>query len=198
MDAVSVRLNEVAEVSTGVAALNSTTGMHCYSLFQPNNFSDSGMACDLRQMYCENAISEQQQLHSGDILVKRLNPSYVYIVTAEDTPAVASTNLLVIRPGVQVFPPYLGYLLEQKETLSQIEHITGSAAAIKAISVKKLESLTIPIVAMDLQNKIGALWQLGKKRKQLLQQYSDENDRIISALSNLVLYNGGKNNGHSF
>ena len=83
-------------------------------------------------------ISEKQRLMIGDILVKRLNPSFVHVVALESVGMVASQNLLVVRPVGEVDPYYLGYLLEQKEILGQIEHVTGSAAAIKAISVKKL------------------------------------------------------------
>ena len=105
---------------------------------------------------------------------------------------VASQNLLVVRPDGDVDPHYLGYLLEQKEILGQVEHVTGSAAAIKAVSVKKLAGITIPIIPMIEQQKVGAIWKLSRQRKQLLNKYMAENDRLVSMLASKIISGGGK------
>ena len=105
---------------------------------------------------------------------------------------VASQNLLVVRPGGDVDPYYLGYLLEQKEILGQVEHVTGSASAIKAVSVKKLAGITIPIIPMAEQRKVGAIWKLSRQRKQLLNKYMAENDRLVSMLASKIISGGGK------
>ena len=104
---------------------------------------------------------------------------------------VASQNLLVVRPGSEVDPFYLGYLLEQKEIMGQVEHVTGSAAAIKAISVKKLAGITIPVIPMADQRKVGEIWKLSRKRKQLLNNYMAESDRLVSMLASKIISGGG-------
>ena len=128
----------------------------------------------------------------GDILVKRLNPSFVHVVDLETVGMVASQNLLVVRPGGDVDPHYLGYLLELKEILGQVEHVTGSTAAIKAVSVKKLAGITIPIIPIVEQQKVGAIWKLSRQRKQLLNKYMAENDRLVSMLASKIISGGGK------
>ena len=124
-------------------------------------------------------------------LVKRLNPSFVHVVALESVGMVASQNLLVVRPSAEIDPYYLGYLLEQKEVLGQVEHVTGSAAAIKAISVKKLAAITIPIISIAEQRKIGEIWKLSRKRKELLNEYMAENDRLVSMLASKIISGGG-------
>ena len=187
---VERQLGEVAEVMTGMAGFG-TGGEYRYKVVQPNNFSDTGIMGMVEQQKRNDEISEKQRLMIGDILVKRLNPSFVHVVALESVGMVASQNLLVVRPVGEVDPYYLGYLLEQKEILGQIEYVTGSAAAIKAISVKKLEAIAIPIVPIAEQRKVGEIWKLSRKRKELLNEYIAENDRLVSMLASKIISGGG-------
>ena len=164
---VERQLGEVAEVMTGMAGFG-TGGEYRYKVVQPNNFSDTGIMGMVEQQKRNDEISEKQRLMIGDILVKRLNPSFVHVVALESVGMVASQNLL-----------------------GQIEHVTGSAAAIKAISVKKLAAIAIPIVPIAEQRKVGEIWKLSRKRKELLNEYIAENDRLVSMLASKIISGGG-------
>lgn len=183
-------LGEVAEVMAGVTGFG-TVGNYRYRVVQPNSFSDTGVMDTVEPQNRSDEISEKQRLAIGDILVKRLNPSFVHVVALESAGTVASQNLLVVRPSVEIDPYYLGYLLEQKEVLGQVEHVTGSTAAIKAISVKKLAAITIPIISIAEQRKVGEIWKLSRKRKELLNEYMAENDRLVSMLASKIISGGG-------
>ena len=183
-------LGEVAEVMAGMTGFG-TAGNYCYRVVQPNSFSDTGIMDTVEQQKRSDEISDKQRLAIGDILVKRLNPSFVHVVALESVGMVASQNLLVVRPSTEIDPYYLGYLLEQKEVLGQVEHVTGSAAAIKAISVKKLAAITIPIIPIAEQRKVGQIWKLSRKRKELLNEYMAENDRLVSMLASKIISGGG-------
>ena len=183
-------LGEVAEVMAGMTGFG-TVGNYCYRVVQPNSFSDTGIMDTVEQQKRSDEISDKQRLAIGDILVKRLNPSFVHVVALESVGMVASQNLLVVRPSAEIDPYYLGYLLEQKEVLGQVEHVTGSAAAIKAISVKKLAAITIPIIPIAEQRKVGQIWKLSRKRKELLNEYMAENDRLVSMLASKIISGGG-------
>lgn len=183
-------LGEVAEVMAGMTGFG-TVGNYCYRVVQPNSFSDTGIMDTVEQQKRSDEISDKQRLAIGDILVKRLNPSFVHVVALESVGMVASQNLLVVRPSTEIDPYYLGYLLEQKEVLGQVEHVTGSAAAIKAISVKKLAAITIPIIPIAEQRKVGQIWKLSRKRKKLLNEYMAENDRLVSMLASKIISGGG-------
>ncbi|MBR2612477.1 MAG: restriction endonuclease subunit S [Clostridia bacterium] len=184
------RLGDIAEIIAGVAGFGDE-GAYCYRFVQPNSFNNTGFMNDVIIQYRSDEISEKLLLSSGDILVKRLNPSFVHVVAEDSVGMAASQNLLVVRPSGEVDPFYLGYLLEQKEIIGQVEHVTGSAAAIKAVSVKKLADIIVPIIPLEQQRKVGEIWKLSRKRKQLLNEYMEENDRLVSMLASQIINGGG-------
>ena len=190
MISVEKRLGDIAEIMAGIPGFTDK-GKFKYRVVQPNSFTDTGEMNAVEVQKRDDEISERQLLTSGDILVKRLNPSFVHVVTIESVGMAVSQNLLVVRPGNEVDPYYLGYLLEQKEILGQVEHVTGSAAAIKAVSVKKLAGIAIPVIPLPAQREVGAIWKLSRKRKQLLNEYMAENDRLVSLLASQIINGGG-------
>ena len=183
-------LGDIAEIMAGVTGFVDK-GKYQYKVVQPNSFADTGTIGTVEMQERSDEIPKKQLLTSGDILVKRLNPSFVHVVTLESLGMVASQNLLVVRPGPEVDPFYLGYLLEQKEILGQVEYVTGSKAAIKAISIKKLAEIVIPVVPIVDQRRVGEVWKLSRKRKQLLNDYIAENDRLVSMLASKIISSGG-------
>ena len=190
VDSTEKRLGDVAEIMAGLTGF-SDKGKYRYNVVQPNSFTDTGLMNEADVQRRGDELADKQLLSVGDILVKRLNPSFVHVVTLESVGLVASQNLLVVRPGQEIDPDYLGYLLEQKDILGQVEHVTGSAAAIKAVSVKKLAGITIPVISLAEQRKVGAIWKLSRKRKQLLNEYMTENDRLVSLLASQIINGGG-------
>ena len=187
---IEKRLGDIAEIMAGVPGF-ADKGKYKYKVVQPNSFTDTGAMNAVETQKRGDEISQRQLLTSGDILVKRLNPSFVHVVTLESAGMAVSQNLLVVRPGNEVDPYYLGYLLEQKEILGQVEHVTGSAAAIKAISIKKLADIMVPIIPLTDQRKVGEVWKLSRKRKQLLNDYMAESDRLVSMLASKIISGGG-------
>lgn len=187
---IEKRLGDIAEIMAGIPGF-ADKGRYRYKVVQPNSFTDTGEMNAVETQKRGDEISERQLLTSGDILVKRLNPSFVHVVTLESAGMAVSQNLLVVRPGNEVDPYYLGYLLEQKEILGQVEHVTGSAAAIKAISIKKLADIMIPVIPIADQRKVGEVWKLSRKRKQLLNDYMAESDRLVSMLASIIISGGG-------
>ena len=190
VESTEKRLGDVAEIMAGLTGF-SDKGKYRYNVVQPNSFTDTGLMNEADVQRRGDELADKQLLSVGDILVKRLNPSFVHVVTLESVGMVASQNILVVRPGAEIDPDYLGYLLEQKEILGQVEHVTGSAAAIKAVSVKKLAGITIPVISLAEQRKVGAIWKLSRKRKQLLNEYMTENDRLVSLLASQIINGGG-------
>lgn len=191
MASVEKRLGDVAEIMVGMTGFVDS-GKYRYRVVQPNSFNDMGAMSTADVQWRNDEIAEKQMLSVGDILVKRLNPSFVHVVGLDSVGMVASQNILVVRPNDDIDPSYLGYLLEQKDVIGQVEHVTGSAAAIKAVSVKKLAGITIPVIPISEQRKVGAIWELSRRRKQLLNEYMTENDRLISLLASNIINGGGK------
>lgn len=184
------RLGDIAEIMAGIAGF-ADKGQYRYGVVLPNSFSGTGMMNTVDIQWRNDKIADKQLLSVGDILVKRLNPSFVHVIALESVGMAASQNLLVVRPGAEIDPAYLGYLLEQKEILGQVEYVTGSATAIKAISVKKLAGIMVPVIPIAAQRKVGAIWKLSRKRKQLLDEYIAENDKLVSLLASQIMNGGG-------
>lgn len=185
------KLGAVSEILAGVTGLGES-GAYAYRVIQPNSFTDTGVLDTLEIQSRKDAISPQLTLRTGDILVKRLNPSFVYVVSDSEAGAVSSQNLLVVRPGPEIDPQFLACLLEQKDVIGQIEHVSGTAAAIKAISQKKLAEIQIPIVPLAEQRKLGEIWRIARTRKALLREYITENDRLVSLLVSKITTGGGE------
>ena len=73
-------LGEVAEVMAGMTGLGDV-GNYRYGVVQPNSFSDTGTIGAVEWQKRNDEVSEKQKLMVGDILVKRLNPSFVHALT---------------------------------------------------------------------------------------------------------------------
>ena len=184
------RLGDIAEIIAGCTGF-AEKGTYTYRVVQPNSFDETGVMGNVDTQRRNDEIAPKLLLASGDILVKRLNPSFVHVVSDESIGMAVSQNLLVVRPHDDIDPYYLGYLLEQKETIGQVEHVTGSSAAIKAVSIKKLADIKVPIVPPEHQRKVGEIWKLSRKRKQLLNKYMEENDRLVFMLASKIISGGG-------
>ena len=184
------KLGTIAEILAGATGLGEN-GEYIYRVIQPNSFSETGMLDELEIQSRKDAVSQQLTLQTGDILIKRLNSSFVYVVSKNEAGAIASQNLLIVRPGKEIDPLYLACLLEQKEIIGQVEHVSGTSAAIKAISQKKLAEITIPVIPMKAQKKVGVIWQLTRKRKALLKEYIADNDKLVSMLVSRITTGGG-------
>lgn len=185
------KLGAVADILAGVNGLGER-GLYTFKVIQPNSFSDTGTLDEYENQSRKDAVRQDLKLRPGDILVKRLNPSFVYVVSDKEIGAIASQNLLIVRPGLELDPLYLACLMEQKEVIGQVEHVSGTAAAIKAISQKKLAEITIPLIPIAEQRKLGKIWLLVRKRKELLREYMAENDKLISVLVSKIIAGGGE------
>lgn len=185
------KLGAVADILAGVNGLGER-GLYTFKVIQPNSFSDTGTLDEYENQSRKDAVRQDLKLRPGDILVKRLNPSFVYVVSDKEIGAIASQNLLIVRPGQELDPLYLACLMEQKEVIGQVEHVSGTAAAIKAISQKKLAEITIPLIPIAEQRKLGKIWLLVRKRKELLREYMAENDKLISVLVSKIIAGGGE------
>lgn len=191
MNSTKKYLGEMAEIFAGISGLGDS-GEFAFKVIQPNSFSDLGAIESIETQYHKEDIGKKLSLQAGDILVKRLNPSYVFVVSDDEAGAVASQNLLVVRPGPEIDPLYLACMLEQKEVISQVEHVSGTSAAIKAVSQKKLAEIMIPFIPLSDQKRLGEVWRLARKRKALLREYIEENDKLVSMLVLKITTCGGK------
>lgn len=193
----SVCLQEIAEIIAGYTDLSAEESGYRYTVLQANSFSDTDALASLQGMYRSKAAAEIALVKSGDVLVKRLNPNFSFVVRNLPEQTVATQSLFIIRPNDRILPEYLAYLLEQKEVLSQIEHISGSGLAIRAVTKDKLSNAEIQIIPPEQQHAIGQLWILAKKRRRLLAEYTREYERFVSLFLKKAINGGGNEYGNT-
>lgn len=184
-------LGSLADIYAGASGAGDS-GEYACKVIQPNSFSDLGVLESFEIQYHKEETVRKLSLSAGDILVKRLNPSYVFVVSEDEAGAIASQNLLIVRPGPEIDPLYLACLLEQKEVIGQVEHFSGTSAVIKAISQKKLAEIMVPFIPMAEQKCLGEVWRISRKRKALLREYIAENDKLVSMLVSRIITGGGE------
>lgn len=184
------KLGAIAEIIPGLTGFEAE-GPFKYQVIQPNNLTDTGALEGVTSQFRADPLPEKQQLIPGDILIKRLNPSFVYQIQVSNAGLTFSQNMFAVRPREEIDSSYLAFLLEQPDVLGEIMHVTGKATVVKAISAKMLNDVEVPVPSMEAQQKIGKMWELFRKRRQLLREYLTENEKMESYLASKILYDGG-------
>ncbi len=178
------KLSDIANIIAGVHedkyAPENNSIEYCY--IQPNHLLEDGSIQSATTILKKEKIQPNQLVRNGDVLIKRLNHNMALVVSNITKPTIVSINLFIIRPNKEVVPEYLACLLERAGVLSQIEHISGTSASIKAISAKKLADVRIPIIPIEKQKALGQIWYLTKQKKKLLQNYMQESENFLSAI----------------
>ena len=176
-------LHEIAAIVTGVTDETETMGGEKYFCFQPNSFNEFGEVMPLQTIRRKEPVEGKQLVRVGDVLIKRLNPNYPFLVHYDMPGTVVSTNLFIVRPAPEIYPAYLAFLLEHTGVLAQIEHLSGSTSTIKAVSAKKLMDITLQLVPAKNQKPLGDLWWLAKRWKKLLRDYITASDHLLSIIA---------------
>lgn len=137
---------------------------------------------------------ENWLLHKGDIVIKRITPTFVNYVDAIDMNTYCGNNLIIVTPSRTVDGRYLAMILNEQIRSFSKESSVG--AVMKSISKSDLEAMSIPYPDTKIQKKIGLLWyngiELKKKRTRLAEL---ENITMNYSINKAIKMLGGKENG---
>lgn len=185
------KLGEIANILNGIPdsrrheLVNNATVI-TYNFIQPNHL---GLFNDIQsnsKIQRQTPVEDSYIIRKNDILLKRLNPDTVTLISEEMPNTTFSSNLFVIRVFKDYFPAYIACLLETQGIALLNSNIVGSVTAIKSISAKALAALQVPVIEFRKQKVIGQMWLLYKKRKTLLSNLILEDQRLMTAIINNI------------
>ncbi len=190
---MNVKLKDVADIKFCLTGnQKEKSEMQIKWLTSPNLTEDNtvdGFTEDDRYV-----ADESVRISKGDIVIKRISPSYVNYIDSIDDDIYAGNNLILIKQRDNVDSKYLAYILNDN-----IKKIADASigATIPAIGRAELEGLNIPLLPLDKQVSLGALWysniELKKLRRRLTELEVIKTKYIIdNYLRNNI---GGKENG---
>lgn len=130
---------------------------------------------------------------AGDVLVAARGTKFkAALAGTEVSGAIAAANLITVRPGKELYPPFLAAYLTsaagEKQVLARAKATTASQLL---INVSDIEELEIPLPPLEVQKKIGDLWQELKAQQKRYNEAANlcskiSNQIITDAISNLV------------
>ena len=99
-------------------------------------------------------IDETTKISNGDIIIKRIMPSFVNYIDNIDEDVYATGNLIIIK-AISVDAKYLACILNKS-----IRRLTQSlsGATVPAVGRSDLEALQVPIISEEKQKAIGEIW----------------------------------------
>ncbi|MCL2772146.1 MAG: hypothetical protein FWD71_02250 [Oscillospiraceae bacterium] len=128
--------------------------------------------------------NDKLSVYSGDIIIKRINPTYVNYIASELKNIYVYNNLIIVKPR-NINSKYLACILNNKiEALG----IKSSVGAIKAtVNRLELENLPIPVCPESKQELIGELWLKSMMKKKMRLRLAElENIRELAVINKLI------------
>lgn len=140
------------------------------------------------------APEKEWLLHAGDIVIKRITPSFVNYIDTVNSDLYCGNNLIIVTPRPSVNGKYLAMVLN--EAVGTISKESSVGAVMQSISKGDLEAFEVPLPELQKQLQIGELWflsvEIKKKKKRLIEL---ENTRTNYLIKKSIHKSGGINNG---
>lgn len=138
--------------------------------------------------YCPDS---EMKINFGDIVIKRITPTYVNYISGISDDLYAGNNLIIVTAKENIYPKYLAAILNEKMSAFSTE--TSVGAVMKSISRPDLEAMTIPVIAYEKQIAAGNLWFDNIECKKMKERLAElEYSMINHKIRHLVSFGGGK------
>lgn len=181
-----VPLGEVASILPGLFPQETRTAEPIvYPAVLPQQLTGLGIIGEFGEVRRDAPCAPAQILRSGDLLLRRLNPEFVVCFEETGASVVPSANVYVIRPRDGLDSSFLEFLFRNPDFLTRSLRLGGMKTT-TAITVAQLSDCLIPLPTMDVQREIGGFWKLAQKRKRLLSQFIEENERLLNAIGTRI------------
>lgn len=189
-----IRLADVAEIKFCAISPGRTKSQETPTrwLACANFLRNNTIVYDTTETYY--APEKEFLIKTGDIVVKRITPTFVNYIDDMPDNIYAGNNLIVISPKQEMYSKYIAMLLNEKiQTLSESSSV---GAVMKSVSRPHLDDFTIPLIPYEKQVLVGDLWyggiELEKMRIRLAELESIKRNYQIKKYVETF---GGRKNG---
>lgn len=123
-------------------------------------------------------------LNYNDIVVKRINPLFVNLISSKEQELYASTNLIIIRVKDYYEPKFIAYLLEKNIGKLYQESVGSVMPAISRKSIIEFDIGSPP--PTEVQKAIGELCWLQKEKKKCMEKLCELETKLLQQRLNRI------------
>jgi restriction endonuclease S subunit len=177
------KLKDIAEIKFCLSVTSKVEFQDKRRIVTPSSFLENNVLVGIVEDD-KLKISDDMKISKGDIVIKRIGPSFVNYIECIDDDVYAGGNLIIVR-AKEVNEKYLAFVLNEN-----VKKIIASLVGTKipAIGRNDLEDVEIPLLSLQQQIAIGEIWFNSIKLKKLKQQLYDlENEKLKQQLMNYVI-----------
>ncbi len=176
------KLKEVCKIITGVPEWKKNIHEgYVYKCIHPSFLDEFNTIKEFEEHLRPQEINENALLKQGDILIKRLSPSYVNVVDSNWENVYVTSNILIIRPKEGIDSHYIASILEM-QGLSKLNHFSRKGVTIQSVSKKELGEINIPLVSLEWQIKYGELRRLNNNKRMLIQELEEQEKKLLKGV----------------
>ena len=159
----------------------------------PSNFSKNNNISNDFPL-CNYIGDDSFLIRAGDIIIKRIEPTFVNYIDSFPNNIYAGNNLIIVTAHPGLYPKYLAMILDDR--ITTLSHESSIGAVMKSIGRSELDNLQVPLIDYSKQILLGDLWydsiELKKLRVRLAECEQLKNSILIQKYIKTC---GGENNG---
>jgi len=185
---MNAQLKDISQIRFGY--YSQSTADNGIPYLQARQFDDAGnLIANPDTFLSPDSKSTTQLLKDGDIIFAgKGNKNFAWCYHKEFGPAIASTIFFVISPDKRkVLPEYLAALFNHSKNQQYFQQL-GAGSNIQSIRKNELGDFNVPVVPLQMQAKIVALYELHKQdislTLQLLQHKNELYESVVNTLTN--------------
>ncbi len=134
------------------------------------------------------------EIKSGDIVVKRIEPTFINYIDDIPQNIYAGNNLIIITARQGLYPKYLAMILNEK--IATLSNTSSIGAVIKSIGRSELDNLKVPLIDYSKQIFLGNLWYESIELEKLKVRLAEcEHIKSNILIQQYIKSRGGENNG---
>jgi len=184
------KLEDVCSAIRGVTYSNEDEVEEGLKILRANNITLATNELnfdDVRNIKADFAVTKEQQLKTGDILMSAASGSKAHVgkvaYIAEDLDFYFGSFMMVLRTNGKINPQYLFEFLSSKIFRGLLFRILGGTN-INNLNFSMIKDFEIPLPSLAIQNKIA---QTANKNREKAKELEKEARKIVASIDNFVL-----------